>query len=93
MAALLTQPADVLRTKLMLRPTSSGEGSIEEDSSSNSSSSSHSINSSSTLLSAVKGIWDQEGGAGFFSGLVPRLLIVTLGGIVYFYVADVVLEQ
>jgi hypothetical protein len=88
MAALLTQPADVLRTKLMLRPTSSGEGSIEEGSSS-----SHSINSSSSLLSAVKGIWDQEGGAGFFSGLVPRLLIVTLGGIVYFYVADVVLEQ
>jgi len=87
MAALLTQPADVLRTKLMLRPTSSGEGSIEEGSSS------HSINSSSSLLSAVKGIWDQEGGAGFFSGLVPRLLIVTLGGIVYFYVADVVLEQ
>jgi len=86
MAALLTQPADVLRTKLMLRPTSSGEGSIEEGSS-------HSINSSSSLLSAVKGIWDQEGGAGFFSGLVPRLLIVTLGGIVYFYVADVVLEQ
>jgi hypothetical protein len=41
----------------------------------------------------VKGIWDQEGGAGFFNGLVPRLLIVTLGGIVYFYVADVVLEQ
>ena len=89
MAALLTQPADVLRTKLMLRPTSSGEGSIEEGSSS----SSHSINSSSSLLSAVKGIWDQEGGAGFFSGLVPRLLIVTLGGIVYFYVAAVVLEQ
>lgn len=88
MAALLTQPADVLRTKLMLRPTSSGEGSIEEGSSS-----SRSINSSSSLLSAVKGIWDQEGGAGFFSGLVPRLLIVTLGGIVYFYVADVVLEQ
>jgi hypothetical protein len=100
MAALLTQPADVLRTKLMLRPTSSGEGSIEEDSNSNSrrsssssSSSRSSINSSSTLLSAVKGIWDQEGGAGFFSGLVPRLLIVTLGGIVYFYVADAVLEQ
>ena len=87
MAALLTQPADVLRTKLMLRPTSSGEGSVEEDSSSSN------INSSSTLLSAVKGIWEQEGGAGFFRGLVPRLLIVTLGGIVYFYVADVVLEQ
>ena len=94
MAALLTQPADVLRTKLMLRPISSGEGSVEEeDSSSSSASSSSNINSSSTLLSAVKGIWEQEGGAGFFRGLVPRLLIVTLGGIVYFYVADVVLEQ
>ena len=93
MAALLTQPADVLRTKLMLRPISSGERSVEEDSSSSSASSSSNINSSSTLLSAVKGIWEQEGGAGFFRGLVPRLLIVTLGGIVYFYVADVVLEQ
>lgn len=92
MAALLTQPADVLRTKLMLRPTSSEEGSTEEDSSGSSSISSIS-SSSSTLRSVAKGIWEQEGVAGFFRGLVPRLLIVTLGGIVYFYVADVVLEQ
>ena len=71
MAAVLTQPADVIKTKLMLRPTP-GE-------------------SRPSLLMVVRDIWEVEGIAGFFRGLIPRLLIVTTGGVVYFYVAEKVL--
>lgn len=46
-----------------------------------------------TLSEAVKDIWETEGPQGFFAGLLPRLGIVSIGGMFYFLAAAFVEQQ
>jgi solute carrier family 25 S-adenosylmethionine transporter 26 len=77
-AALWTQPADVIKTKIMagdnsdiISPTSGAPN----------------------IVHIVKEIYSKEGWRGFFVGFKPRLALVSLGGLVYFWAADVVEEN
>ena len=100
-AALLTQPADVIKTRLMTKIENDAENDNEE----------HSTVSplESTLESVVKKdkkdkerlgiiktsqqILSEGGWKGFFVGLTPRLILVSLGGMVYFWAAEVATEM
>lgn len=100
-AALLTQPADVIKTRLMTKIENEAENDNEE----------HSKVSplESTLESVVKKdkkdkerlgiiktsqqILSEGGWKGFFVGLTPRLILVSLGGMVYFWAAEVATEM
>ena len=42
------------------------------------------------LGSVLKEIVDSEGAGGFFNGLLPRLLLVSIGGSIYFYSAELI---
>lgn len=81
LAALLTQPADVLKTKLMTD--------VDEDYNNVY----HRRNRSSrggVLSEAVKEVYQQNGWKGFYAGLGPRLAIVSIGGMIYFAAASII---
>ena len=42
------------------------------------------------LGSVLKEIIDSDGAGGFFNGLLPRLLLVSIGGSIYFYSAELI---
>eukprot|EP01039_Chlorochromonas_danica_P006286 gene6286-6931_t len=79
LAAVLTQPADVVKTKLMTAPVESHH---------HTSSSSWMMNQ--PFLRACWEVYRSSGLGGFFAGLLPRLAIVSFGGMVYFYAAQIV---
>ena len=85
-AALLTQPADVIKTRLMTTIENENEE-IEgnEKIITNSKNNMGIIRTSQQIL-------EEEGWKGFFVGLGPRLILVSLGGMVYFYAAEVATE-
>ena len=122
-AAVLTQPADVLKTKLMAAGSASsaietGEA-VGDEARATEVSAMPRVSLSATartasrdghdndsleagkptkelppssplLLSVAKEIWAQAGWRGFFVGLKSRLVIVSIGGMVYFYAANLV---
>jgi hypothetical protein len=71
LSALLTQPADVIKTRLMTDIKSLG-------------------GKRSTLYSELIRVVNSEGLVGLYAGLKPRLLLCTVGGLVYFYIAQYV---
>lgn len=79
LAALLTQPADVIKTKLM---TNLPSKQIKESS-----------KKESRFLKEVIQVYKEEGIPGFFAGLLPRLAIVSIGGMIYFLAAAVVEKE
>ena len=44
------------------------------------------------IIRTSQQILEEEGWKGFFVGLGPRLILVSLGGMVYFYAAEVATE-
>jgi solute carrier family 25 (mitochondrial S-adenosylmethionine transporter), member 26 len=74
-AALLTQPADVIKTKIMANDESLRENAVVE---------------SSNVGTIVRNIYEKEGLKGFFVGLLPRLALVSIGGMIYFWAATLV---
>ena len=83
-AALLTQPADVIKTRLMTTIENEIEG-IEKIKTSGS-------NKKVGIIKTSQQILAEQGWKGFFVGLGPRLILVSLGGMVYFYAAEVATE-
>jgi solute carrier family 25 (mitochondrial S-adenosylmethionine transporter), member 26 len=87
LAAFLTQPADVIKTKLMTATSSTEE---EEKA--------WQIQSllrwsEWSIVQACQSIYQTTGWKGFFAGLLPRLGIVSIGGMVYFFGADLFQES
>ena len=83
-AALLTQPADVIKTRLMTagitteeRPEG-GRPDIKED------------RFLDSVIRSAKEILQSSGVQGFFVGLGPRLTIVSIGGASYFYASSLI---
>jgi Mitochondrial carrier protein len=74
-AAILTQPADVIKTKLM----TDVEDNLNVDQ----------IVSKDGIIRTARNIIVEEGWRGLFVGLTPRLILVSLGGMVYFWAAEV----
>lgn len=74
-AAILTQPADVIKTRLM----TDVEDNLSDD---------HIVSEDGIIRTARK-IIIEEGWRGLFVGLSPRLILVSLGGMVYFWAAEV----
>lgn len=74
-AALLTQPADVIKTKMMTNMISNSELS----------SSRKFRNPFANLIYCISNVYEKDGLDGFFIGLKERLLIVTFGGMIYFW--------
>ena len=83
-AAILTQPADVIKTRLMTA--------IEDDQIDVNAMKSDSKKRPDGIIKTAKKIIDQGGWEGLFVGLVPRLILVSLGGSVYFWAAEVASE-
>jgi hypothetical protein len=76
-AAILTQPADVIKTRLMTQ--------IDEKQEND-----EIINMG--IIKTIKMILEEQTWKGLFVGLVPRLILVSLGGMVYFWAAEVATE-
>lgn len=74
-AAILTQPADVIKTKLM----TDVEDNLNVDQ----------VVSKDGIIRTARNIVVEEGWRGLFVGLTPRLILVSLGGMVYFWAAEV----
>ena len=70
LAAVLTQPADVIKTRLM----TDKRGSTGRQ----------------TIYTEFMRILHEDGLQGLFVGLKARILLCTIGGLIYFYVADFV---
>jgi solute carrier family 25 S-adenosylmethionine transporter 26 len=81
-AAILTQPADCIKTKIMTAASPTGSSAESRTTSSGA--------SANPFAAACADIWQSSGWQGFFAGLVPRLLIVSIGGTVYFLAAALV---
>jgi hypothetical protein len=83
-AALLTQPADTMKTKMMTEGTvpSKVDGELI------SSTSIADVTSSTSFGDAARKIYEEDGLAGFFQGLKPRLYIVSFGGMIYFWASS-----
>lgn len=92
MAALLTQPADVLKTRLMTDPDDLRRVS---DSNNNNDKVNNSTSHSSSygLQAAVEDIYRKHGWRGFFAGLSSRLAIVSVGGMIYFAAASLIITD
>ena len=74
LAAIITQPADVVKTKLMVTEKVTDQEDQEKK----------------KILRVFNNILRDEGVKGLFAGLKSRVLLCTLGGLIYFFVADVV---
>lgn len=91
LSAILTQPADVIKSRLMTRnnknilDNNSADVNIALDNNSY-----NSNNIKSGFLDTVIEIFNKEGLSGFFIGLKPRLLIVSIGGLSYFFAANLI---
>jgi hypothetical protein len=72
LASVLTQPADVIKTRLMRDKKYHVEGATP------------------TIYSEFVDILESEGPRGLYTGLQPRVLLCTVGGLVYFYIAEFV---
>jgi hypothetical protein len=100
-AAVLTQPADVIKTRLMTK--------IENDVTNfQISQDEHQVNPNPIsnpqdeylvkiqnigIIKTTQQIIEEQGWEGLFVGLVPRLILVSLGGMVYFWAAEVATEM
>lgn len=83
LAAVVTQPADVMKTKMMTEGVarSSASNGLEASSIAE-------TRGKTTFLGAAKKIYSEEGLRGFFQGLKPRLYIVGFGGMIYFWASS-----
>jgi hypothetical protein len=79
-AAILTQPADVIKTRLMTQ--------IDEKIKFQENDEIMNIG----IIKTIKMILEEQTWKGLFVGLVPRLILVSLGGMVYFWAAEVATE-
>ena len=95
-AAVITQPADVIKTKLMTRnavgdsdfeATLGDKGRIKKE---NFSKLVEGIFINNSVYIIMSSILEKEGVKGLFVGLKPRLYIVSFGGLVYFYCLQLV---
>lgn len=93
LAAVLTQPADVLKTRMMAyeKPPDiplTGDLNIGT----NSGMKVHGSSSTNTrsIAQVCAELWEDQGWRGFYAGMVPRLLIVSVGGMVYFSAAEII---
>ena len=73
-AAILTQPADVIKTRLMAerKPLINENGEQYR----------------SNVYNEFLDIINSEGVTGLFKGIKPRILLCTIGGLIYFFIAD-----
>lgn len=78
-AAILTQPADVIKTRLMTD--------VEDNLNANQ------IVRKDGIVRTARNIVLEEGWKGLFVGLTPRLILVSLGGMVYFWAAELASES
>lgn len=78
-AATLTQPADVTKTKMMTESVAFPAFSKASDASSITE-----TRARASFVTAAKKVYSEAGLTGFFQGLVPRLSLVTFEGTVYF---------
>lgn len=78
-AAVLTQPSDVLKTVLMTTSPSTTKQNVG-------------LLDRIPIIAAGKEVYQKTGFIGFFAGLLPRLTIVSVGGTVYFFAAEYVKE-
>lgn len=67
-AAILTQPFDVIRTQMTTESANKGRG----------------------IIDVIKKVYSSEGIPGFFNGSTERLLIVSFGGMIYFWSSSLV---
>ena len=67
LAAILTQPADVIKTRLMAEK-----------------------NRNSNVFKELNEIIKTDGVGGLYVGLAPRILLCTVGGLLYFLISDTV---
>ena len=67
LAAILTQPADVIKTRLMAEK-----------------------NRNSNVFKELNEIIKTDGVGGLYVGLTPRILLCTVGGLLYFLISDTV---
>ena len=67
LAAILTQPADVIKTRLMAEK-----------------------NRNSNVFKELNEIIKTDGFGGLYVGLAPRILLCTVGGLLYFLISDTV---
>ena len=86
LSAILTQPADVIKSRLMTRNNQDDQ---DNNSDIKNISLNKNINKISFLDSAID-IYNKEGFSGYFIGLKPRLLIVSIGGLSYFFAANLI---
>jgi hypothetical protein len=67
LAAILTQPADVIKTRLMAEK-----------------------NRNSNVFKELNEVIKTDGVGGLYVGLAPRILLCTVGGLLYFLISDTV---
>lgn len=93
-AAVMTQPFDVIKTKLMTNIDTISAHNAESKSTSigldNILSTIKQVTKDKSFINVVKDIYASEGISGFFTGLKPRLYIVSIGGSVYFWASSAV---
>lgn len=82
LAALLTQPADVVKTRIM----AGDEALLSEGGAASS-------RERTGLARVCRDIYAAQGAAGFFVGLQARLALVSIGGMIYFWAAELVEEM
>lgn len=88
-SAILTQPADVLKTKLMTTYITNNNNSAIDDETRGFAR----VFSQHPLVIATQEVYQQQGWKGFYSGLLPRLGIVSVGGMVYFLAASAIEDK
>ena len=90
LSALITQPADVIKTRMMTlelsqpqTQTSSDYTAVDEIATEKAKVKANS-KSKSTIWSSTVSLWRDRGPMGFFVGLPSRLVLVSLGGAIFF---------
>ncbi len=103
LAALLTQPADMIKTRMMVGSVGrvgNTDTNIDIDAGNDNDNDSSNVNGSgsregknkSSIVNTAYEIIEEEGVLGLFKGLNSRLLLVSAGGALYFFTAETVSE-
>lgn len=97
-AAFLTQPADMIKTRMMVGPVDVDVGvdvdvdTNDDDNDTTTATSVKEEENKTNIISTALKIIDEEGVVGLYKGLNSRLLLVSVGGALYFFTAESVSE-